>query len=316
MRDKEIFARWLSQLDLSDGKVFDSEDEQKEIEKKMKYNFHEHFFAQSQSCPPAESFYKRYNLAFRMVAAACLIVTLTYVIFISPRSFTEPKTVAKLEKISAPGELTKIDLPDGSRIWLNAGSSISYPEQFSSEKREVKLEGEAYFDVKHDPEKPFLIHTETMVTQVLGTSFNVSSYPQDQQIKVTVLSGKVAVYERGTVSKTAVGKVHFLESNQELVYQKALHQFMKVQNKTRPADAAAWKDGNLIFKSVELSEVVRRLGRHYGITIRTDAELDCPVTANFNKEPLERVMRVLAQLVNGQLSYKNGQYHLTGVLCQ
>ena len=178
------------------------------------------------------------------------------------------------------------------------------------------LEGEAYFEVKHDPEKPFLIHTETMVTQVLGTSFNVSSYPKAAQIKVTVLSGKVAVYERLASGRAVAGKVHFLEANQEVVYQKNLHQFLKIKNEIKSTDAAAWREGNLMFKSAELSEIIQRLERHYGITITTDAELNCPVTVNFNKEPLDRVMRVLAQLVNGQLTYKNGQYHLGGVLCQ
>jgi transmembrane sensor len=315
MRDKEVFARWFTQLDLSDGRVFDSEDEQKEIERKMKSNFKAHFNPQI-SHSPSKRFLNQYSWVLGTAATVFLIGILAYVFFVSTQSVHKPLVFAKLEKKSAPGVLTKIDLPDGSEIWLNAGSTITYPAQFDTDVREVKLEGEAYFNIQHDQKRPFLIHSATMVTQVLGTSFNISSYPDNQQIKVTVLSGKVAVYERGANGKAVSGKVHFVEANQEVMYQKHSHQFFTVKKEIKSIDAAAWKEGNLIFKSTELSEVIQRLERHYGTTIQTDVVLDCPVTVNFNKEPLDRVMRVLAQLVNGQLEYKDGQYHLTGILCQ
>ncbi|EOR92697.1 putative anti-sigma factor [Arcticibacter svalbardensis MN12-7] len=254
---------------------------------------------------------------FYQVAAAVLLIFLTsgafYFYYQSGANVTQ---VAMQEKKAAPGTLTKVNLPDGTEIWLNAGSKISFPSEFDSDKREVNLEGEAFFKVKHDPQRPFLIHTQNLVTQVLGTSFNVNSFPQENQIKVTVLSGKVAVYEQEMQGKKNLNKTLFLTANQQGVYSKKQKNISLNKKNIKSEEAVAWKEGNLIFKDTELSEVVHNLERRYAIRIEMEKTMSCPVTVNFNNESLERVMRVLAKLVNGQVSYENGHYRLTGAICE
>ncbi|MET3115649.1 hypothetical protein AAKU52_003401 [Pedobacter sp. CG_S7] len=103
-----------------------------------------------------------------------------------------PETVM-LEKSAGNGKVIKITLSDGSKVWLNAGSKISFPKSFGKSKREISLFGEAYFEVEHEQHRPFIIHTGAIITQVLGTSFNINAYALNKNIKVTVLTGKVAV---------------------------------------------------------------------------------------------------------------------------
>ncbi|TDQ11520.1 FecR family protein [Pedobacter metabolipauper] len=261
--------------------------------------------------------FKNLRQIFKYAASIAIFVSLTAVAF---HFYSKPSGIlqqsAMLEKKASDGNIIKMQLPDGTQVWLNAGSRLLFPAQFDADKREVTLEGEAYFDVRHDAKKPFLIHTQNMVTQVLGTSFNVSSYRQNNSIKVTVLSGKVAVYENSETGKPKPNGVLFVTANQEIVYSKSKKQFYPHKDAVKPADAAAWKEGNLIFKDTEIDEVVQRLERHYAIQIQMDPALDCPVTVNFDHEPLSRVLRVLAQLVNGRILYKDGRYHLTDVICQ
>ncbi len=247
-------------------------------------------------------------------AAAALLISLISIFY--QHSGNDQNQLAMQEKKVATGSLSRIELPDGTEIWLNAGSKIRFPDQFAEDKREVTLEGEAFFNVKHEEKRPFLIHTQDMITQVLGTSFNISSYPQEQQIKVTVLSGKVAVYEQAKPGQVNAAQPLFLTANQQGLYSKTRRSLTLNKKAVKSAEAVAWKEGNLIFKDTELREVVQRLERRYAVQIEMDTSLRCPVTVNFNNEPLERVMRVLAQLVDGQMAYKAGHYQLTGVVCQ
>ncbi len=218
-------------------------------------------------------------------------------------------------KTAAPGTLTKITLPDSTEIWLNADSKISYPDRFAQDKREVSLEGEAYFKVKRNEKKPFLIHTQGIVTKVLGTSFNISSYPDENQIKVTVLTGKVAIYKKPADGEKLPQRL-YLTANQQGVYDKNQKTSNLSKKDVKSINSVAWKEGNLIFKDTELPEVIRRLERRYAIRIEIDSTINCPVTVNFKNETLQSVMRILPKLVNGDIKYHDGHYQLTSVQCQ
>ena len=100
---------------------------------------------------------------------------------------------AAIQTISTLAETRTVRLPDGSSVMLNHYSSLSYPEKFQSDKREVELNGEAYFEVSKDPKHPFIVQTETIDVQVLGTHFNVDAYHDNLDVKTTLLSGSVAV---------------------------------------------------------------------------------------------------------------------------
>ena len=117
------------------------------------------------------------------VALLCLSVWTAYL-------YMQP---AAIQTISTLAETRTVRLPDGSSVMLNHYSSLSYPEKFQSDKREVELNGEAYFEVSKDPKHPFIVQTETIDVQVLGTHFNVDAYHDNLDVKTTLLSGSVAV---------------------------------------------------------------------------------------------------------------------------
>jgi transmembrane sensor len=224
-----------------------------------------------------------------------------------------PDHITLNQQKAARGHISKMELPDGTVVWLNAGSKLYFPQAFAKNKREVTLEGEAYFDVKHENERPFLVHTQNVVTQVLGTSFNISSYAESGRIKVTVLSGKVAVYE---TAKNGGKQPLMVTASQEVIYSKVKQELAYNLKPLPPADAAAWKQGNLIFKNTELSEVIQALERRYDIKIQLDSTMQhCPITVNFNNQAVEQVMRILPRLVEGELSINKGTYRLSGAGC-
>src|SRR5690606_36092602 len=119
---------------------------------------------------------------------------------------------------------------------LNAESRLLYPSRFRGGRREVTLVGEAYFEVAHQADKPFIIHSGKLITQVLGTSFNIKAYENDPDIKVAVLTGKV-----GVRNLTGNQKAVFLTPNQEAVYNKAINSIGK--QKVDASLSVSWKDG-------------------------------------------------------------------------
>jgi ferric-dicitrate binding protein FerR (iron transport regulator) len=254
-----------------------------------------------------------------MYYAACIAALLVLVpaaFYFYPRFPASTQYVHILQREALPGSVTKIELSDGTQVWLNAGSKLRFPKSFAKGNREVTLEGEAYFDVAHDKSRPFLIHSGGMITKVLGTSFNISSYKESEKFRLTVLTGKVAVYRDEAPEGGGSGQVALLTANQELIYSKTQRQSSRQGKVAKPADAVAWKEGKLIFKDEELKEVIQRLERHFAVSISIDDIQNCPVTVNFDNEPLDRVLRVLSQVVNGKIEYRNGRYELTDVHCQ
>ncbi|WP_142686768.1 FecR family protein [Chitinophaga polysaccharea] len=180
------------------------------------------------------------------------------------------------------GMKTKIRLSDGSIIWLNAGSTLRYPEKLDKAKREVYLSGEAYFDIKQAPNRPFIIHAQKMDIRVLGTTFNVRSYKEEDFEETSVISGAVEV----TVPEEH--KVMKVTPNQKVVLHKTSAGHMSENNTSgskaatkierqplsviSPADTihvleTAWLNNQLIFRNETLLSLSQRLERWYGIKI-------------------------------------------------
>jgi len=154
----------------------------------------------------------------------------------------------------------RVTLSDGTRVWLNAASSIAYPTQFSGTQRKVELTGEAYFEVAHNPEKPFIVHTETEDIRVLGTSFNVNAYHDEDKTVTTLLTGRVQL------SKMASAATAELKPGEQAVLQKGAGSSFELE----AVDAelfSAWKDGEFRFKAIPLAEALRQLERWYDLDI-------------------------------------------------
>jgi len=165
-------------------------------------------------------------------------------------------------------KVINITLSDGSHVWLNTGSSITYPVAFAGNERKVNISGEAYFEVAHNASKPFYVTKEGMEVKVLGTHFNVNAYDDESDIKVTLLEGSVKVFPRGgskREDKSAVtlrpGQQGVLPMNTTAVVK------IKVVNNTDLDAVMAWKNGLFQFDHTPMEAVLKQLGRWYDIEV-------------------------------------------------
>jgi len=149
-------------------------------------------------------------------------------------------------------------LPDGTKVWLNAASTLTYAINQTSKERLVKLQGEAYFEVARDAERPFRVASKGQVVEVLGTEFNVSSYPDESNIKTTLVQGAVKVVE------TSGNQDVVLVPGQQAVLD---HKNQLSVASVNVADAMAWKDGKFNFNQSDIGTVVRQLSRWYDVEV-------------------------------------------------
>jgi transmembrane sensor len=184
------------------------------------------------------------------------------------------------------GTWSVVNLPDGSKVWLNAGSSLKYPTQFNDKQRVVSMQGEAYFEVESDKEHPFIVKTKELTVEATGTAFNVNAYTSDNVTAVTLVKGKVAV----TLDKK---KTISLSPGEKIDYNLATALYNV--NKTNTYKWCSWKDGVLIFRDDPLEYVFKRLGQTYNVEfILKDAELGkYSYKATFEGESLNEILRLL-----------------------
>jgi len=194
-------------------------------------------------------------------------------------------------EIHAPfGTRTDFYLPDGSTGRLNGGSSLKFPTQFSGKTRDVKLTGEAYFNVISNHKNPFIVSTYNIDAKVTGTSFNVMAYTDEQITEITLERGKVEVFKKRNNALTSLG---ILKPNESCIYNSLSdsNQILPVNSKER----LSWLDGKLTFKYEPFEEVVRKLNRWYNVNIVIKDELlDSYIYyGTFKDETLEEVLRLL-----------------------
>ncbi|WP_316840422.1 FecR family protein [Pedobacter gandavensis] len=174
------------------------------------------------------------------------------------RDAKEGVKVKQLNTISTPkGGQYQIILSDGTKVWLNAASTLKYPEQFKGNQRLVELSGEAYFEVSHQPKKPFLVKSGQQTIKVLGTHFNVNAYPEESRLKTTLLKGSVMVL----VNHTSYSKI--LIPGQQSVMESNSIQLQKADVE----EATAWKNGYFKFNDEPLESIMRKLSRWYNVEI-------------------------------------------------
>lgn len=218
---------------------------------------------------------------------------------------------------TAVGEIRKLTLDDGTEIWLNAASRLTYPARFSKNRREISLEGEAYFDVAHEENRPFIVHTDRVTTRVLGTRFNISAYREEDNITVSVVQGKVGVSAGGDAIRDQAepGNTMLVLPKQHVVYHKSSRLLSRGSDED-PGSPASWKEGMLAYRDATLAEIVADLQRAHNVRIETGKKVKgCKISADFNNDSLTKVLRILAELVNGELSGGQGKYLLTGDGC-
>ena len=210
-------------------------------------------WARIQSNPEHEAKIQKI-LPWRYVAAVASVALLFAVSYLYVNRQINHQEVYTL---AADVDKRQFTLPDGTVVWLNSGSRLIYTDAFGSEKRELNLDGEAYFDVAKDPQRPFVVKAGSINVQALGTIFNVKAYPNDSIIATTLIEGSVAV--------SSTGDGLHLSPGQQLLFNSA-SKYMTFQEVEEDV-YTAWKDGLIIFRQTSIKEAITIMERAFRTTI-------------------------------------------------
>lgn len=224
-------------------------------------------------------------------AAAILIIPLVLGgLFWQKFTVPEKAVTTYKEVITSNGSRLVFNLDDGTKVWLNAGSSLKYPDKFTSQQRSVYLKGEAYFEVKSDVSKPFIVNTQSISVKATGTKFNVRAFMGQKQSEVSLLSGKVSVFKSGVADKSIIS---LLKANQHLDYNT-----ISQQGEVEEGDLykfVAWREGKLIFRNDPLSDVLERIGEFHNVHFQFKDKklLEYRYHITFQNESLPEILEIL-----------------------
>ena len=249
-----------------------------------------HYFARTFFSP---------SLLKRAASIIFIFILVSGILYLSGIFEQKTSSVVWQERVTTSGEKSTITLSDGSKVTLNADSKLKYPEQFDGTTREVYLEGEGYFVVKHNINQPFVLNTGNLTTTDLGTKFDVSAYPDNKTISVSLLEGKVKV-SRNENGK--IGRIAILKPKEQLLYDKANN--VSSFGVFDSLEVVGWKDSVYKFVNEPLSKVLPRLERAFGVKFRlTDKSvLAQKITIKFERNSLQTVIDVIKSLTG--LDYK------------
>jgi transmembrane sensor len=251
-----------------------------------------------------------------ILAPALLALTGIIILINQPKQHVAP-VLAEHQHAPAPREIvtntgsrTRLTLPDSTKVWLNAGSRIQYEKNFGTNAREVSLTGEAFFDVAPDASMPFVIHARNVDVRVLGTSFDLKSYPSDKTTEATLIRGSIEVSIRNRPSDKII-----LKPNEKLVVNNddSLLQKKTPRHRAVPPESmvvigkptyeqhsgaiieTSWVDNKLIFQDEEFSDLAKQMERWYGVSIRFDGsrEEELRFTGIFEKETVRQALDAL-----------------------
>lgn len=307
--EQQMLDEWYDRFDTDQQHlaVFESAEHELIVKQRLLNRIMESQFAQN--LPVKQSFYKR--LLPWLSAAAVLIAVVGAGLIWKYRLTYFQQNEILISCSTQNGMLKEIKLEDGTKIWLNAGSKLRYPQHFDHSRREVYLEGEAYFDVFHDPAKPFIVHTNSLTTSVLGTAFSVTAYRNTPLEAVTVERGKVQVAHIHQV-------LGLLTPNRQVAYN--LNSGKAILIDIDAASSTSWRTGRLQFVDMDLQGIAARLSRWYGYTFQFNFKNSghCRYTASFdNKIPLNQLLKVLKaiSLVNYKIDETNKTVTFLGSGC-
>ncbi|MFA9214756.1 MAG: FecR family protein [Candidatus Methylacidiphilales bacterium] len=242
------------------------------------------------------------RLNFLAKIAAAFIFVLGFSILISRVYFNESQLVA----FTSNTDKQQINLPDGSAVWLNSHSKLTYQE--ADNERKLTLNGEAFFEVVKNPSKPFIIKSKNAVTKVLGTSFNLIAFDSSSSVKLSVSTGKVNFKSNKT------------NANQILTaLESAVIDEKGNNNKLSQFDIneIIWKENKLVFNNLPLNEALADIAHYYGVQISTDNELlnNCHITSQFENATLVNVLDNVSKILSITYTKKNNQIVFSGKGC-
>lgn len=237
------------------------------------------------------------------VAAILLLPLLIYSGYVSIQNISIKKHQDKnfvMQTISSrQGMVTQFELADGTKVWLNSGSSLQFPTRFAGSTREVKLCGEAFFEVAKNENQPFRVNAKELNIEVLGTSFNVVCYDDEKQAEVVLVEGKVRLSAETENGERVFGT---MLPGSRSVY---VEDIQEIKAESVDVDKyIAWRDGNLIFRDDKMEDVVKRLSRWFNVEIViSDPEIKSyAYKATFRNENLTQVLELLK--ISAPIDYK------------
>lgn len=268
----------------------------------------------------------------KWVTYAGMAAVITAIIFLYPvmNASKQDKRAMQLKPVNEiainPGSRTKIQLPDGSQVWVNSGSKLTYEGRFDGNTREVHLDGEAYFEVVKDADHPFIVHTSGIDIKVLGTAFNVKAYTADRTIEATLIHGSIEVLNHNQSGAPNI----ILKPHEKLVYNKYQPTGIKEkQQLVKAADApfsisieplrkniadsniveTAWVYNKLIFEEERFEDLALKMERWYNvkINIENDNLKNYKMSGSFVNETAEEAIKILQFLVPFKYSIKNSE---------
>lgn len=247
------------------------------------------------------------RLWLRAVAAA--VIVLLGATFLFQNYF---QNHAEWKVVEASSEIQELQLADGSKVWLNAGSTLSYPAEFSVTERPIKLTGEAFFKVSKDANRPFQVTTDRTTVTVLGTEFNVRDIADEKYFEVAVQEGKVRVQKNGSSQKVILIK------NEKAFYDENNHTLKKVNDEN--LNSLAWKRQRLKFNDTTLKNALKTITKQYNITIdlKNKSLEKCLISGGYSIKT--NALSLLEQVTSNQKikvkKLTETEYELIGGVCE
>jgi transmembrane sensor len=252
---------------------------------------------QKAEIPQGKEITLKQHVPWLKIAASVTLLTicsgLIYVIFFSQ------ETILK----ESHDSIVEVVLPDGSEVWLNRNSRLTYQGDFNKENRLVKLEGEAFFDVTKNPQEPFVVQTGKAQIKVLGTSFNVEAYTGSKETEIFVVTGLVSF------SNLSDSKSITIKAGEAGVLK---NENLGLISQGEQLNALAWKEKRLIFKKTILSDVVEVLEEYFNVDIevRNKNALRCRFTGSFDKPSLSEIIEALSVSLDLNITEQRNKTYL------
>jgi len=199
-------------------------------------------------------------------------------------------------------------LSDGTRVWVNSTSEFVYPVQFIGDRRVVQLKGEAYFEVKHDPARPFIVQVRDVETRVLGTAFNVSAYENEESVYTTLLTGKVQV---SLMDQKSDIPSMILKPGMQSCWKSGTGEFSVRKVDTK--NVVAWRYGEFVFDEDDIEVVTRMLSRWYEVRFVYDGKRKGRHTFSgkmSKDEKLESILKILTLAGGPEFRVEDGIVHI------
>ena len=289
-------------------------------------NIHSHIAVPQNVIPISAKRSERKSYFIAASVAGLLLVTSSVYFLFNANKNSRTDSVQKiastvindnLQHTNSSAENRVVYLVDGSKVTLQPGSSIKHAVFLQKDKREIYLDGDAFFEVAKDPNRPFYVYAHDIVLRVLGTSFNVRTNKNNGNITVLVKTGKVSVYKKSNIAKaeyilTPNEGIRYMAQTQSIVKSEADQDF--AQSNSKP-DAPAF---NFNFEETPVAKIFNTLEEAYGIKINYDEKIfsNCVITTSLNDETFDEKLKIICAAVSAKYHIEHNEVFVEGKACK